>query len=130
MTLLTILAIIVLLAWANIATVRRFRSGNAAWGWWATVLMLWAVGTAVGVWGGFFFEYQPSSKLRILGAPVPVVAFQLEGTPDDQHWVDFVTPAPLLFAVANVVLVPLLLGCPVGLVFSLRDRRKQDTIAS
>jgi len=121
---LIILAIIALLGWANIATIRRFRSRAAGWGWWAAVLMLWTAGIVIGIWGGFFFEYQSSPTLRVIGAPVPVGFFHLEGPPGNQQWIDFITPAPLLFASANVVLMPLLLASPAGLVFWLRCRNR------
>jgi hypothetical protein len=116
---LLILGIIVLLAWANVAILRRFRSRTADWGWWAAIFTSWAVGTIIGVWGGFFFEYQASSRPRISGAPVPAAFFHLEGPPGNQQWIDFITPAPLLLAGVNVLLMPSLLACPKGIVFLL-----------
>jgi hypothetical protein len=121
---LLILAIIAVLGWANAAMMRRLRSRTAAWGWWAAVLTLWTVGAIIGVWGGFFFEYQASPTLRVCGAPVPAAFFHLEGPTGEEQWIDFITPAPLLFAGANVVLMPLLLACPVGLVFWLHGRNR------
>ncbi len=65
-------------------------------------------------------KYRPSPELRIHGAPVPVVAFHWEGPPGEEQWIDFITPAPLLFAGSNVVLLALLAGLPVGLVLLFR----------
>lgn len=69
------------------------------------------------MWSGFFFEYQPSPKLRVFGAPVPGAFLHLEGRPGEEQWVDFITPAPMLFAGSNIVILALLAGLPVGLVF-------------
>jgi hypothetical protein len=59
-------------------------------------------------------------RLRVFGAPVPAAFFHLEGPPGEEQWVDFITPAPLLFAASNVPLLGLLVACPVGLVFWVR----------
>jgi hypothetical protein len=106
-----------LLGVANVATVRLFRQREAGVGWWVALSSAWLVGAALGVWGGFFFEYQPSPHLRVFGAPVPAGVFHWEGPPGEEQWVDFVTPEPLLFAGSNVPLIALLLACPIGLVF-------------
>jgi hypothetical protein len=47
---------------------------------------------------------------------VPAAFFHLEGPPGDEQWVDFITPAPELFALANVPLLALAAGCLVGMV--------------
>ena len=120
---LLILIIIALLGWANVAIIRRFRSQVAGWGWWTSLLLLWTAGATIGVWGGFFFEYLACPTLRVCGAPVPVGFFHLEGPPGQQQWIDFITPAPLLFALSNVVLMTLLLACPVWLAFVYRHRK-------
>jgi len=119
MACLLIPVVVAFLAWANFATVRMFQARAAGPGWWAMVSLLWAGGVALGIWGGFFFEYQPSSRLRVIGAPVPGAFFHLEGPPGEEQWVDFITPEPLLFAGSNVLLMPLLLASPIGLVFRL-----------
>ncbi len=118
--------LLALLAVANAATVRRFRRSAANTGWWTALLMAWLVGAALGVWGGFLFEYQPSPRLRVAGAPVPAAFFHLEGPPGEERWVDFVTPSPQFFAGSNVPILAMLAACPVGLVFwvwSWRERR-------
>jgi hypothetical protein len=75
------------------------------------------VGVAAGIWGGFFFEYQPEPNFRVLGCPVPAAFFVLEKHGDsDEIWVDYITPAPLLFAASNVFLLAFVFVYPVWLV--------------
>lgn len=61
----------------------------------------------VGVWFGVFGEFRLSEKVRIQGAPVPLVVFIREG----QDWTDFVKPLPLGYVcmLANAIF-------PVGLI--------------
>jgi hypothetical protein len=58
----------------------------------------------------------------IFGAPIPAAFFHWEGPPGKEQWVDFITPAPLLFAGSNVVILALLAAIPVGLAFRFRRR--------
>jgi hypothetical protein len=115
--------LVALLALTNMAIVRLLRRRQASAGWWAAIGVAWLVGAALGVWGGFFFEYQPEPRLRVFGAPVPAAFFHWEGPPGEEQWIDFVTPAPLLFAGSNVPILALLTACPVGLVFWVWSRR-------
>jgi hypothetical protein len=114
--------VIALLAWANVAIVRLLHRRHGGLVWWVALSIAWLAGAALGVWGGFFFEYQPSPRLRVFGAPVPAAFFHWEGPPGEEQWVDFITPVPLLIAGSNVVILALLAACPVGLVGWLRDR--------
>lgn len=123
---LLIFVFIGLLGWANLVAVRLLRSCVAGPGWWASLVLLWIGGAAVGYWGGFFFEYQPSPRLRVLGAPIPAAFLHLEGPPGDEQWIDFITPAPLLFAGSNVIIVALLLACPLLPAFWLRHRAQRS----
>ncbi|HXG12143.1 MAG TPA: hypothetical protein VNK04_20480 [Gemmataceae bacterium] len=116
---LLIPAVIVLLAWANGVIVRLFQRRHAGPAWWTILSIAWLSGAVVGVWGGFFFEYQPSPRLRVLGAPVPAAFLRWEGPPGEERWIDFITPDPLLFAGSNAVILALLAACPVGAVFWL-----------
>ena len=116
-------AVIALLAFANFAFVRMFHRRRASAGWWVFLSAAWLVGAALGVWAGFFFEYQASPTLRVSGAPVPAAFFHWEGPPGEEGWVDFITPDPLLFASSNVVILALLAGFPVGLAFWVFQRK-------
>ena len=114
---LFILLIVGLLLWANIATVQMFTRRQAKAIWWIGLAVAWAVGAGLGVWSGFFFEYQASATLRVFGFPVPAAFFHYEGPPGQEQWIDFITPAPLLFAGSNIFIVGMLAACPVGLAF-------------
>lgn len=129
MGLLLILMIITLLVFAEIAIVRTFQRRHAGARWWAALSAGWLIGGALGVWGGFFFEYQPSARLRVLGAPVPAAFFHWEGPPGEEQWVDFITPIPLGFAASNVALLALLAGCMVGMIFLLSQWRCSSMLA-
>jgi len=70
------------------------------------------LGAAVGVWAAGV-EYQASDTFRFAGCPLPVAYFHLE----NGHWVDYVTPAPPLNWVVNVIVIALLLLAPLNVVF-------------
>ncbi len=129
-----IIVALALLGWLSVVAVRSLRVRGIGWPWWSALGICLAAGFALGVWFGFFFEYQPSPRLRILGCPVPVVAFALEKSADgEEHWTDFVTPAPLLFAASNVLLFSFVSIYPVWLANTLwrwvRRRRKMPKAA-
>lgn len=76
----------------------------------------------MGIWFGFFFEYQPSPQLRVMGCPVPVACFALEkSAAGEEHWADFVAPEPLplFFAASNVLLLIFVSVYPVWLANTL-----------
>jgi hypothetical protein len=120
---LLIPVLIALLGWANAAIVRLFQRWHAGPVWWAALLIAWLAGALLGVWSGFFFEYQPSPRLRVAGAPVPGAFFHWEGPPGEEQWSDYITPAPLLFAGSNILILAMLAAVPVGVAFWLRPRR-------
>jgi len=113
---------VTLLASANIVIVRRFRGRDVHLIWWGALSATWVAGAALGVWSGFFFEYQPSPRLRVVGAPMPGAFFHLEGPPGEEQWIGFITPDPLLFAGSNIIILALLAACPVGFAFWLRRK--------
>src|SRR4051794_14848749 len=119
---LLIFSVVALLAYGNAVAVRSLLARRAGAPWWGVMAAAWVAGAVLGVWSGFYFEYRPEPKLRIFGAPIPAAFFHLEGPPGQEQWVDFITPAPLLFAGSNVVILALLAACPVGLVFWLHRR--------
>jgi hypothetical protein len=115
---LRVFAVTVLIAFADAGIVRLFRRRRAGPGWWCALAVAWLVGAGLGAWGGFFFEYRPTPVLRIFGAPVPGAFLSWEGPQGEEQWVDFITPAPLLFAGSNIVILALLAGLTVGLLFA------------
>ena len=117
--------LLALLATANLMIVRLLQRRHAGPAWWIPLSVAWMAGAALGLWGGFFFEYQAAPELRVFGAPVPASVSHLEGPPGEQQWVHFITPAPLVFAGSNVVILALLAAFPVGLVLWLRPPRRR-----
>ena len=75
----------------------------------AGFVLILTIGLIAGVWLGVFGEFKINERIRIQGAPVPLVIFVLE----DQNWTDFVKPPTVsyLCMVANALF-------PVG-VFAL-----------
>jgi hypothetical protein len=67
-----------------------------------------AAALAVGIRFGVFGEFQINDRIRIQGAPVPLVVFVLEG----QNWTDFVKPRLVgyLCMIANALFPVALLG--------------------
>jgi hypothetical protein len=116
---LFLLPIVGLLVWANITIVQMFTRRQTKARWWIGLAVAWAVGAGIGVWSGFFFEYQILPTLRVAGFPVPAAFFHYEGPPGQEQWIDFITPAPILFAGSNILIVGMLAACPVGLAFWL-----------
>jgi hypothetical protein len=125
--LLLIFGVIVLLAFANAAIVRLLR--RAGRGWWCALAVAWLAGAGLGMWGGFFFEYRPTPDLRVFGAPVPGAFLHWEGPRGEEQWVDFITPAPLLFAGSNIAILALVAGLPVALVFLFQQRMSAGSAA-
>jgi hypothetical protein len=114
---LLIVLLVALLVCINVALISAFRRRLPGPPWWRALVAAWMAGAGLGVWSGFFFEYRPDPRLRILGAPIPAICFQWEGPSGEERWVDYVTPDPLLFAGSNVVILALLAGCLVGLAY-------------
>ena len=89
---------------------------------------LWVVGAGVGWWSTFSFEYQLSPNTRVLGAPMPMAAFHLEGPPGEEQWADYINVNLPLVVGANVISVALLAPCPVGLAFGLWCRHTKRRV--
>lgn len=119
---LLIFAVAAALAFLNAVFVRLLLRRQANRRWWYALAVAWFAGVGLGVWGNFFFEYQPTPKLRVFGVPVPCAVLKWEGSPGEEQWVDYVVPAPLLIAASNVIVIALTGGILVGLV-SLLWRR-------
>jgi hypothetical protein len=129
-----IIGVLTLLGWLAFIAVCSLNRRGVGSGWWTALVGCVGSGFALGVWLGFFFEYQPEPKFRVIGCPVPVVCFVLEKDRDgEEHWVDYVTPVPLFFATSNVVLLSIVSIYPVWLANTLwrfedqkRTRKKPE----
>jgi hypothetical protein len=123
-----LIIILALLGWLALSAVRSLWARSVGWPWWISLAACLVIGIASGIWFGFFFEYCPSPRLRVMGCPVPVACFALEkGADGEERWTDFVTPVPLLFATSNVVLFSLVSVYPVWVAHSLwRLLRRAD----
>ena len=119
---LLILLLLAPVSYCNVLIVRSFLARSAGVPWWGVLAAAWLAGATIGAWCGFGFEYRPVPTLRVFGAPIPAAFFHWEGPPGEEQWVDFVTPAPLLFAGSNVVILAMMSACLVGLTFRLRQR--------
>ena len=116
MGLLILIPVLAVLGWLALCAVRSFMARRVGWTWWTALAACLAIGIVSGVWFGFFFEYQPFPRLRIIGCPIPVVVFALETDADgNQCWTDFVSPVPWFFAISNVFLFSFVSIYPVWL---------------
>lgn len=75
---LHIIALVALAAWADTATVRGLVRNHAGFPWWIALAVLTFLGTAGGIWCGFYCEYHVSPVLRVFSFPVPAAFFHLE----------------------------------------------------
>jgi hypothetical protein len=88
--------------------------------WWIAFGLTAVVGMLVGAWFGFHFEYHLSPRVVVYSFPVPGAFHVLESNDDGiKQWVDFVTPAPMLSAVANSIFFPCMLVTLVWLTNTL-----------
>ena len=76
------------------------------------ILIFSIIGLILGYWLGFNFEYQISEKTRIMSAPLPVGFWKKEG----DNWTDFITPAPLLNASLNLLIITLISLIPINFI--------------
>lgn len=121
---LIVITLLALSSWMLFVTFRRLRRRHASQVWWLAFWGLAMVGVALGYWLAFHFEYQVSSRMRLLSFPIPVVFFHFE----DGQWVDFPTELafgyPALFT--NIVTVTAFGVLPVQ-VESLFCHRQETT---
>ncbi len=113
----TVVVVLGLAGWCIVAVFRYLwlRRLNAKW--WVVVSVFVVIGVGLGSWSGTQLEYHPNPKVRVLGFPVPLVVFVLEG----ENWTDFVPPTPVQYGAvaANVltavavVLIPLAISARI-----------------
>ena len=100
---LSLIVALAVIAGTALLLVQGMRTAWTSKGLVATVAfgVVMAVGLAIGIRFGVFGEFQLSERMRMQGAPIPLVVFVLEG----QNWTDFVKPAFLSYIcmVANAL---------------------------
>ena len=102
--------VIILLLWVDWTTVRSLYINRRRPGWWVIFVALFSVGIGLGVWGGFYVEYQLSERTKVFGFPLMVGVFVNE----NGEWVDYVSPAPLLVALLDVFIMTLVSVLPMS----------------
>ncbi len=103
MAILLIPIALAVLAGLAFAAYRSLLQRNISRGWYFAFFSAMSLGIVAGIYFGFFFRYYASENLEIVSFPVPAAFFVLEEYPDGEtRWIDFVTPAPILFAGSNV----------------------------
>jgi hypothetical protein len=123
--LMGVFAAIILLSlgiWQTYATFCRLRRCQVSFSWWLAFGALVITGIALGIWLAFFFEYQPTARLRVLGFPLPLVVFAWE----EDQWIDFVSRSDvIIYSVcgANVVATVALVLLPVFLLSMVVHRK-------
>lgn len=96
---------------------RSLRRRNVSRGWYIAFFSTMSVGIMAGIYFGFLFRYYASEKLEIVSFPVPSVFLVHEEYQDgESRWVDFVTPAPIIFAGSNVPIFACIAVLPVWFI--------------
>ncbi len=111
---------IVFFAWLALRVQSSFIHRAVSIRWHTAFYMALVTGAAAGVYFGFFFQYQVSPRLQVFSFPVPAGFLVLERYDDGtERWTDFITPAPVLFAGANIPLLACAAVLPIWIVNSL-----------
>jgi amino acid transporter len=118
------IGLILLSAWVVYRSVRSFRARSARRGWWALLALLLVAGASLGVWLAFFFEYQPSHRMRVMSFPLPIAFFVWE----EDRWTDFVTPDYYVYPALAANVCTTIGACiaPLLAVFAFLHRRGRD----
>ncbi len=102
------------------AAYRSFQRRGVSRGWHIAFFAAMLIGIAAGVYFGFFFKYSPRSGFEVYSFPVPAAFLVLEEYGNgESRWTDFITPAPLLFAGANVPIFACLAVIPIWVLNTL-----------
>jgi hypothetical protein len=120
------IGLILFSAWVVYRTIRLFRARTARGGWWALLAVLFVAGASLGVWLAFFFEYQPSHRMRVMSFPLPIVFFVWE----EDQWTDFVTPDYYVYPAlaANVCTMTAVCITPLLALFAvLHPQRSKES---
>jgi hypothetical protein len=113
-----------LLGWLAVAVHRSLSARRVPRPWMAGFYGSLLVGAVIGIYFGFFFRYHVSPRMLIYSFPIPTACLVLERHDDGtERWTDFITPAPMLFASANVIIFACLSVIPVWIVNTVARSR-------
>lgn len=113
------------LGWLAVAVHHSLSARNVSRRWMSAFYCALLVGAVAGLYFGFFFDYYVSSRMRIYAFPIPAAFLVLERYDDGtERWTDFITPAPILFAGANIFVFACLSVVPVWIVNTLACFRR------
>jgi hypothetical protein len=102
------------------AAFRAFQRRGVSRGWHIAFFAAMFIGIAAGVYFGFSFKYSPRPGFDVYSFPVPSAFLVLEEYDNgESRWTDFITPAPLLFAAANVPIFACLAVIPIWVLNAL-----------
>jgi hypothetical protein len=102
------------------AAYRSFQRREVSRGWHVAFFAAVLMGIAAGGYFGFFFKYSPRPGFEIHSFPVPAAFLVLEEYGNGKsQWTDFITPAPLLSAGANVPIFACLAVIPIWVLNTL-----------
>ena len=99
---------------------RSLKRREVSRGWHVAFFGAMLLGMAAGVYFGFFFKYSPRSGFEVHSFPVPAAFLVFEEYENGKsQWTDFITPAPLLFAGANVPIIACLAVILIWVIHTL-----------
>lgn len=107
-------------AWLAVCVRASFLHRSVTVSWHVAFYSALTIGALIGVYFGFYFQYHISPRMQVYSFPVPAGFLVLE-THDDgtERWTDFITPAPVIFAGANIPLFACAAVLPVWSVNTL-----------
>jgi len=125
MGILLILIALFLLGWLAVAVYRSLYARSVSRRWIAAFYGALFVGAVAGTYFGFFFSYHTSPRMLIHAFPIPAAVIVLEHYDDGtERWTDFITPAPILFASANIFVFACISVVPVWIVNTVARYRR------
>jgi len=111
--------ILVAVSWVT-AVIRHLHAQRFNAAWWVAFGVSVILGVRTGAWVGTQLEYPINARTRVVGFPLPLAVFVLEG----EHWTDFVPPDHVQHALvaANVLSVMALALIPLAVAARVAGR--------
>jgi hypothetical protein len=92
--------------------------------WWIATVCILLLAIGIGLWSATRLEYQLNVKTRVIGFPLPLVVFVLEGN----RWTDFVPPSvtQTCLVVTNVLISIAVALLPLGILANKTRSKESD----